>query len=87
MRPVHLIRWGLPLAMTVGGLVVAFWVDEGVGEALVAAAVCVVIGNVLLRFGFGDADDREREEAARRYYDEHGRWPDEEDQPPRRRDG
>lgn len=78
MRPVHLVRWGIPLALLVAGVVVrAATGVEGVGEALIAAAICVVVANVLLRFGFGDARDREREEQAREYLDRHGHWPDE----------
>ncbi len=78
MRPVHLVRWGIPLALLVAGVAVRAATDvEGVGEALIAAAICVVVANVLLRFGFGDARDREREEQAREYLDRHGHWPDE----------
>jgi hypothetical protein len=32
---------------------------------------------VILYFLINGAGDREKEEAARRYFDEHGRWPDE----------
>jgi hypothetical protein len=32
---------------------------------------------VILYFLVSGRDDRDREEAARRYFDEHGRWPDE----------
>jgi hypothetical protein len=32
---------------------------------------------VILWFLITGRDDREEEEAARRYFDEHGRWPDE----------
>lgn len=78
MRPIHLIRWGLPLALAAAGVVVIVGSElEGVGEALIGAAICVVIANLLLRVGFGDARDRDREERARRYFDEHGHWPGE----------
>ena len=33
---------------------------------------------VILYFMLSERGDREREEAARTYYDEHGHWPDEE---------
>jgi hypothetical protein len=72
-----LVRWGLPLALTGLGLGLAFTVHEGVGEALVGAAVCVVVATQLMRYGFRSDEDRRREEAARAYFDEHGRWPDE----------
>lgn len=75
---IRLVRWGIPLGLAGAGVVIlAATTIEGVGEALIAAAVCVVVANALLRFGFGDAGDRDREEAARRYYDEHGHWPGE----------
>jgi hypothetical protein len=32
---------------------------------------------VIFWFLFNDRGDREREEEARRFYDEHGHWPDE----------
>jgi hypothetical protein len=72
------VRWGLPLGLVAAGVAVLVFGDsEGVGEALIAAAICVWIANALLRFGFHDTGDREREEAARVFYDEHGYWPDE----------
>jgi hypothetical protein len=81
LQPVHLVRWGLPLGLVVAGVIVLFAVDaDGVGESLIAAGLCVWIANALLRFGFRDSGDREREERAREFYDEHGHWPDD---PPR----
>ena len=40
------------------------------------AGVAVLLLNLLFRMGVEGDRDREREEAARRYFDEHGRWPD-----------
>jgi hypothetical protein len=78
MKPVHLVRWGLPLALIVAGVLILLQTDiEGVGEALIAAAICTVIANLLFRFGFSDQTDRDREEEAREFYDRHGHWPDE----------
>jgi hypothetical protein len=74
----RLVRWGIPIGLVVAGTAILVFTDiEGVGEALIAAAVCVLVANGLLRFGFGGAKDRDREEAARVYFDEHGHWPDE----------
>ena len=76
LRAVHLVRWGLPLAlMAVGAAIVWGTEAEGVGESLIAAGVCVFIANWLFRFAFRDSKDREREERAREYFDEHGHWP------------
>jgi hypothetical protein len=36
----------------------------------------VLLLNLLFRMGVEGDRDREREEAARRYFDEHGHWPD-----------
>lgn len=81
MKPVHLVRWGLPLGLILAGVLILVETDiEGVGEALIAAAVCTVIANLLFRFGFTDQTDRDREEAAREFYDRHGHWPDEKPQ-------
>jgi hypothetical protein len=77
LQPVHLVRWGLPLGLVVAGVVVLVAFDiEGVGESLIAAGVCVVVANALFRFAFRDSKDRERDEWAREYFDEHGHWPD-----------
>jgi hypothetical protein len=40
---------------------------------------------VLYRIGVAGDRDRDREEEARRFFDEHGRWPDEPDSAARRR--
>ncbi|UGS36353.1 hypothetical protein [Capillimicrobium parvum] len=78
MKPVYLVRWGLPLALVAAGVIVLVETDiEGVGEALIAAAICTVIANLIFRLGFGDQHDRDREEAAREFFDAHGHWPDE----------
>jgi hypothetical protein len=47
------------------------------GVALLVVAVTVWLLNWLYRLGIQSANDRDREERAREYFDEHGRWPDE----------
>jgi hypothetical protein len=77
LQPVHYVRWGLPLGLVLAGVIVLLATDvEGVGESLIAAGVCVVVAHALFRFAFRDSKDREREERAREYFDEHGHWPD-----------
>jgi hypothetical protein len=78
-----LVRYGIAAALVVTGQVVLV-ADAGPrgaaweGWALfTGAGVSVLLFNVLFRMGLADASDREREEAARGYFDEHGRWPDE----------
>ena len=74
----YLVRWGLPLALLAGGIYVLVFTDiEGIGEALTAASVCVWLSNLMFRFSFSDSSDRQRDEQAREYFDEHGHWPGE----------
>ena len=47
------------------------------GLALVLIAMIVWMINWLFRMSIQSNRDREREEAARDFFDEHGRWPDE----------
>jgi hypothetical protein len=82
VKPIVLVRWGVPLVIAAVGVYLLGRSAPGVGEAIIAAAICVVVANALLRVGFADQRDRDREEQAREFYDEHGYWPDE--RPPRR---
>jgi hypothetical protein len=83
-RVVPGIRYALPSAIVVGGLLLL--VIRGAGDlvALEAAAMLVGAGlsvyllNWLYRVGVAGDVDRDREEAARRFLDEHGHWPGEE---------
>jgi hypothetical protein len=82
VKLVTAVRWGVPLGIIVAGIVLIGRSAEGVAEAIISAGVCVIVANALLRVGFSDARDRDREEAAREFYDEHGHWPDEPPPPP-----
>jgi hypothetical protein len=73
------VRYGLPLALLLAGMVV--WATSGrvgivVGAMFISAATAVLLLNLLYRIGVEGDKERDREEAARRYFDEHGRWPD-----------
>ncbi len=46
-----------------------------VGAMFISAATAVLLLNLLYRMGVEGDKDRDREDAARRYFDEHGRWP------------
>jgi hypothetical protein len=74
----NVVRYGIPLALFLAGCVVAA-VGEGVGLAagamFISAATAVLLLNVLYRIGVEGDKERDREEEARRYFDEHGRWP------------
>lgn len=77
----RVVRYGLPIAIFLLGIV--FLVvepnSEGLGGffAATGAALSVLLLNVLFRAGVKGDREREDEEAARAYFDRHGRWPDE----------
>jgi hypothetical protein len=76
------VRYGIAGALIVAGQVVLM-ADSGPrgagweGWALfTGAGIAVLLLNLLFRMGVEGDKARDREEAARRYFDEHGRWPD-----------
>ena len=73
------VRYGIPLALLIAGVIVAGTSGSGLaaGAMFVSAATAVLLLNVLFRIGVEGDKDRDREETARRFFDEHGRWPDE----------
>jgi sirohydrochlorin ferrochelatase len=88
MAPLGLnaVRYGIPLVLFVAGVVVAGSTGSlAAGALFMSAATAVLLLNVLYRMGVQGDRDRDREEEARRYFDEHGRWPDEPEGAVRRR--
>jgi hypothetical protein len=83
------VRYGIPLVLLIAGVVVAGTSGSGVaaGAMFVSAATAVLLLNVLHRIGVEGDKDRDREEEARRFFDEHGRWPDEPESSARRHRG
>ena len=75
------MRYWLPGLMFVAGILILSFGDESVryeGFGLCSgAALALAVFAQLVRLNTSGAGDREREEAARDYYTEHGRWPDE----------
>jgi hypothetical protein len=78
----NLTRVWLPLAIALVG-VVAIVIGHG-SSALAAVGVCFLIAalavwmiNWMYRMSVDSNREREREEEARNYFSEHGRWPDE----------
>ena len=72
----HAIRYGIPLALLIAGVVVGAVTDSFAASALFfSAGSAVLLLNVLYRIGVEGDKERDREEAARAYFDEHGRWP------------
>lgn len=74
------LRYGLPALLIVIGFVLLFTVEGNLrwdGWAMsVGSGLAILLMNVLFRFGSRGDDERVRETAARDYYAEHGRWPD-----------
>ena len=75
------VRYVLPAGVILGGIVI-FAVDPSLigleGFVLfTAAGSSILLLNVLHRIGVSGEQDRYDEEAAREYFDAHGRWPDE----------
>jgi hypothetical protein len=81
------VRYGIPLLLLIAGVLVAALSGSGVvaGAMFVSSATAVLLLNVLYRMGVQGDRDRDREEEARRFFDEHGRWPDEPESAARRR--
>jgi len=81
MTPVKFVRYWLPGIVIVGGIVALVvigtdWALEG-AAGVVGAGIAIFLVNILFRIGASGDRERDDEEAARRYFDEHGRWPDE----------
>jgi hypothetical protein len=78
----RLVRIGLPAGIAAAGVVLLIVGDgendQGAGVALIGVALVVMLLNLFLRLGVSSTRDREREEAAREYFDRTGRWPDDE---------
>ena len=80
MTALKFVRYWLPAIVIVGGVISLIvigtdWALEG-AAGVVGAGLAIYLVNILFRIGVSGDRERDREEAARRYFDEHGRWPD-----------
>jgi len=77
-----LLRYGIGGVMVVAGIVMLVVDPSGLGVDGFAMAVggglSVLLINFLYRLGVTGDLERQQEERAREYYDEHGEWPEEE---------
>jgi hypothetical protein len=77
------VRYGIGGVMILGGIVLLVGVGGDLGAygfaSAVGAGLSVLLLNLLYRMSVSGDRDREREEAARRYFDERGAWPDDEE--------
>ena len=77
------VRTWLPVTIIASGFVVALvtgFSETGVegGALLASAGLSVWLLNLLYRIGVTGDRERDEEDRARAYFDEHGHWPDEE---------
>ena len=80
---VWFVRYGIGLVLVVGGIAAAAaGASVESGMMAVGGGIGLIGLNVVFRLGVQGDRERDQEEAARRYFDEHGYWPDE---APRRR--
>ena len=74
------VRYVLPAVVALVGIVVLILDRSLIGlegfVLFIGAAGSIFLLNVLYRIGVSGDAERDREEAARAYFDEHGRWPD-----------
>ena len=70
------VRIGLPVAILGVGIVLLVIPGTApLGIALIVIAALVSLANLLMRLGLSSQQDRDREEAARRFYSREHRWP------------
>lgn len=73
------LRYVLPAAVVLAGLIVMALGSESDlegGAAIISAGLAIYAMNWLYRASVDGDRDRDAEEAARDYFDAHGRWPD-----------
>jgi hypothetical protein len=80
-RTMLAVRYVLPAVIALAGVIVLIFnrsINGLEGFAMgIGVAGSILLLNVLYRIGVSGDRERDEEEAARVYFDEHGRWPDE----------
>ena len=75
------VRYVLPAVIALAGVIVLIFnqtINGLEGFAMgIGVAGSILLLNILYRVGVSGDRERDDEEAARVYFDEHGRWPDE----------
>jgi len=75
------VRYGLPALLVAAGIALLIsggTAGTGVGIVVIGGGLIVFGLNAFLRWSVREEADREREQQARDFYRDHGRWPDEE---------
>lgn len=79
----RLVRYGIPTVLILAGFVVLVIGSEAVRYEIfgmsVGAGLALLLFTFFFNIGVSGEKDREAEEAARRYLDEHGHWPPDDD--------
>jgi hypothetical protein len=73
------IRYVLPALVVIAGIVVMALGSESDlegGAGIISAGLAIYFLNWLFRIGASGEHERDAEDAARDYFDVHGRWPD-----------
>jgi hypothetical protein len=76
--PLRTLRYVLPAMVVIAGLGVMALGDETDllgGASIVSAGLAIFLANFLVRLGVAGERQRDLEDAAREYFDRHGRWP------------
>jgi hypothetical protein len=85
----RIVRYGIGGVMVLGGIVMLILSPAGLGVDGFAMAVggglSVLLLNFMYRLSVSSELDRQHEDQARVYFDEHGDWPEDEPSRPRRR--
>jgi len=78
LRPIHLVRYGLPGAILLAGLILILGgsgeIASAAGEVLIGVSVMVLLVNVLARLAIASQRDRDREQRARDRFGRNGQW-------------
>lgn len=72
------VRYVLPVAVSLAGIVIMSLGSESDlegGASILSAGLAIYFINWLFRMGADGDRERDREDAARDYFDRHGRWP------------
>jgi hypothetical protein len=74
------VRYVLPALVVLAGLIFMMLgsdIDMEGGAAVISAGLSIYLVNWLYRIGASGESERDAEDAAREFFDLHGRWPDE----------
>jgi hypothetical protein len=81
-----LVRYAVPSAVVLAGLVILVVAPDSSryegAAAFVGAGLSILALNLMFRLGVSGDADRDDEERARRFFDAHGYWPDEDRRDP-----